>query len=86
MTKAYKVMLCPNKVQRTRLFEFAGSARFAYNWTLDREMTAFKNGEKFISADDLRKEFTVLRNSAEYSWVNYWRLKSPAWGVKPQIA
>lgn len=69
MTKAYKVMLCPNKVQRTRLFEFAGSARFAYNWTLDREMTAFKNGEKFISADDLRKEFTVLRNSAEYSWL-----------------
>ncbi len=69
MTKAYKVMLCPNKVQRTRLFEFAGSARFAYNWTLDREMTAFKNGEKFISADDLRKEFTVLRNSAEYAWL-----------------
>ena len=69
MTKSYKVMLVPNKWQRTRLFEFAGSARFAYNWALDREMTAFKNGEKFISDYDLRKEFTVLRNSAEYSWL-----------------
>ena len=69
MTKSYKVMLVPNKCQRTRLFEFAGSARFAYNWALDREMTAFKNGEKFISDYDLRKEFTVLRNSAEYSWL-----------------
>ena len=69
MMKSYKVMLVPNKWQRTRLFEFAGSARFAYNWALDREMTAFKNGEKFISDYDLRKEFTVLRNSAEYSWL-----------------
>ena len=69
MTKSYKVMLVPNKWQRTRLFQFAGSARFAYNWALNREMTAFKNGEKFISDCDLRKEFTVLRNSAEYSWL-----------------
>jgi len=62
-------MLVPNKWQRTRLFQFAGSARFAYNWALDREMTAFRNGEKFISNYDLRKEFTVLRNSAQYSWL-----------------
>ena len=47
MMKSFKVMLCPNKEQRTRLFQFAGSARFAYNWALDREMTAFENGEKF---------------------------------------
>ena len=69
MTKSYKVMLVPSKWQRTRLFQFAGSARFAYNWALNKEMTAFKNGEKFISNYDLRKEFTVLRNSAEYSWL-----------------
>ena len=65
MTKSYKVMLIPNKWQRTRLFQFAGSARFAYNWALNREMTAFKKGEKFISHYDLRKEFTELRNSVE---------------------
>lgn len=69
MMKSFKVMLVPNKVQYTRLFQFAGSAGFAYNWTLDREMTAFKNGEKFISHYDLRKEFTVLRNSEKYSWL-----------------
>ncbi|MBR5913944.1 MAG: transposase [Selenomonadaceae bacterium] len=69
MMKSFKVMLIPNKRQRTRLFQFAGSARFAYNWALNKEMTAFKNGEKFISIDDLRKEFTLLRNSAEYKWL-----------------
>lgn len=69
LLKAFKVKLCPNKKQSTRLFQFAGSARFAYNWALAKEMTAFKNGEKFINNFDLRKEFTVLRNSAEYSWL-----------------
>ena len=69
MKKSFKVMLCPNKKQQTRLFQFAGTARFAYNWTLNKEMTAFQNGEKFISHYDLRKEFTVLRNSAEYAWL-----------------
>ena len=69
MIKSFKVMLIPNNKQRTRLFQFAGSARFAYNWALKKEITAFKNEEKFISHYDLRKEFTLLRNSAEYSWL-----------------
>ena len=62
-------MLVPNKHQRTRLFQFAGTARFAYNWALRKEITAYDAGEKFISNNDLRKEFTVLRNSAEYPWL-----------------
>ena len=62
-------MLVPNNFQRTLLFQFAGTARFAYNWALQKEQTAYKSGEKFISQFDLRKEFTVLRNSKEYSWL-----------------
>ena len=69
MVKAFKVMLVPNKRQMTRLFQFAGTARFAYNWELQKEREAYKAGEKFISGYDLTKKFTVLRNSAEYSWL-----------------
>ena len=69
MMKSYKVKLIPNNKQTTRLFQFAGTARFAYNWALNKEITAYKNGEKFISPNDLRKEFTLLRNSTEYSWL-----------------
>lgn len=69
MLKSFKVMLVPNNRQRTRLFQFAGAARFAYNWALNRERTAYDSGEKFISDNDLRKEFTVLRNAGEYSWL-----------------
>ena len=67
--KTFKVMLVPNNEQRTRLFQFAGTARFAYNWALQKEREAHDAGEKFISNFDLRKEFTVLRNSAEYPWL-----------------
>ena len=69
MLKSFKVMLIPNNRQRTRLFQFAGTARFAYNWALRKELDAYKAGEKFISNNNLRKEFTVLRNSAEYPWL-----------------
>ena len=69
MLKSFKVMLVPNNYQRTRLFQFAGTARFAYNWALRKEIDAYEAGEKFISNFDLRKEFTVLRNSAEYAWL-----------------
>ena len=69
MIKSFKVMLVPNNEQRTRLFQFAGTARFAYNWALNKEMTAFENGENFISIGTLRKEFTLIRNSAKYSWL-----------------
>ena len=62
-------MLVPNKCQKTRLFQFAGTARFAYNRALRKELDAYEAGEKFISNNDLRKEFTVLRNSAEYPWL-----------------
>ena len=69
MLKSFKIMLIPNNRQRTRLFQFAGTARFAYNWALRKELDAYEAGEKFISNFDLRKEFTVLRNSAEYPWL-----------------
>ena len=62
-------MLLPNKKQKTRLFQFVGTARFAYNWALEKQMTAFENGEKFISNNELRKEFTILRNSEDYEWL-----------------
>lgn len=67
--KSFKVMLVPNNRQRMRLFQFAGAARFAYNWALQKEITAYEAGEKFISGNDLRKQLTVLRNSEEYSWL-----------------
>ena len=69
MVKAIKVMLIPNNVQKTKLFQYAGASRFAYNWALAREKENYEKGGKFIPDTELRKEFTRLRNSDEYAWL-----------------
>lgn len=49
-------MLIPNNRQRSKLFRYANAARFAYNWALEKEQENYKNGGKFLSDVDLRKE------------------------------
>ena len=63
-------MLIPNNKQKTKLFQYANTARFAYNWALGREQENYKNCGKFISDGDLRKEFTQLKKTEEYAWLN----------------
>ena len=70
MIKSIKVRLNPNNKQLTKLFQYAGCARFAYNWTIAREQENYKHGNKFLSDYDLRKEFTQLKKLPEYKWLN----------------
>lgn len=70
MIKTIRVMLLPNNKQKTKLFQYANTARFAYNWALAREQENYKNGVKFLSDGELRKEFTQLKKEEEYKWLN----------------
>ena len=70
MIKTIRVKLIPNNKQKTKLFQYANTARFAYNWALGREQENYKNGGKFISDGDLRKEFTQLKKTDDYAWLN----------------
>ena len=70
MIKTIRVMLLPNSKQKTKLFQYANTARFAYNWALGREQENYKDNGKFISDCDLRKEFTQMKKTDEYSWLN----------------
>ena len=70
MVKSIKVMLIPNNKQKTKLFKYASTARFAYNWAIAREQENYKDGGKFISDGDLRKEFTQLKKTDRYEWLN----------------
>ncbi len=63
-------MLIPNNKQKTKLFQYANIARFAYNWALGREQKNYKSGGKFLSDVDLRKEFTKMKQTQEYKWLN----------------
>ena len=68
--KTIQVMLIPNNRQKTKLFQYANTARYAYNWALGREKENYKNDGKFLSDGELRKEFTQLKKTDEYSWLN----------------
>lgn len=70
MIKAIKVRLNPNNKQLTKLFQYAGCARFAYNWAIAREQESYKQGNKFLSDNELRKEFTQLKKLQKYKWLN----------------
>lgn len=70
MIKSIKVMLLPNNKQRTKLFQSAGTGRWAYNWALARQQENYKNGGKFISDGELRKELTQIKRTDEFNWLN----------------
>ena len=64
-----KIRLLPTKEQEEKMWQSVGTARFIYNWTLNRQLENFKNGGKFIQDGELRKEITQLKKS-ELSWLN----------------
>lgn len=70
MIKTIKVQLNPSNKQLTKLFEYAGCSRFAYNWTLAKEQENYRQGKKFLSDSELRKEFTKMKKLDEYKWLN----------------
>lgn len=68
MIKSIKVRLHPNNKQLTKLFQYAGCARFAYNWAINREQENHNCGNKFLSDNELRKEFTQLKHQ-KHNWL-----------------
>ena len=70
MIKSIKIRLKPNNKQLTKLFQYAGCARFTYNWAIGREQENYKNGNKFLYDTELRKEFTRLKRLEKYKWLN----------------
>lgn len=63
-------MLLPNNKQKTKLFQYSSTARFAYNWALNQEKENYESGGKFISDKNLRKKFTQLKKTKDYVWLN----------------
>ena len=67
-------MLIPNNKQRTNLFQYANTARFAYNWALEKEQENYKNylyqkkvGTIKYKIEDITSDFSF---SGIYKWTN----------------
>jgi len=63
VSRAYKVELRPNNVQKTFLNKSIGIARLAFNWGLDFVKTSYDNGEKYLGAIGLHKELCKIKKT-----------------------
>lgn len=67
--KSYKIRLSPTDEQQKKFFQFAGCARYIYNWCLAFQKERYENGEKFIPAKGMSKYLTALKNDGEHDWL-----------------
>lgn len=65
-----KIRLKPTKEQELQLWKSVGTARWIYNWVLERQRENYKNGGKFIYDNDLRKEITQLKKQDSNKWLS----------------
>ena len=59
MILAKKIRLYPTEEQEQKLWQSVGTARFIYNWTLNRQEESYKNGGKFKNIPK-KDEFPVV--------------------------
>ena len=69
MQRAYKYKIQPTEEQKTMLSQFFGSARFIYNWGLDRKSKEYKENGKNLSYVDLAHELTELKQEEDKAWL-----------------
>ena len=71
MIIAKKVRLLPTDEQDQQLWKSAGTARFVYNWTLDKQIHRMKATGKLnkIKDTELRRDLTQLKQTEAYGWL-----------------
>ena len=71
MILAKKVRLLPTPEQERQLWKSAGTARYIYNWALNKQIKHFESTGKLskISDGNLRKELTKLKQEEKYAWL-----------------
>ncbi|MDP2216325.1 MAG: transposase, partial [Methanolobus sp.] len=67
MLRAYKYRLYPNKSQIDFFEKQFGTCRFVYNWALDLKSTAYKDDNRSISKNELKKMLPDLK--VQYNWL-----------------
>lgn len=82
MIKSYKVKLHPTREQEQKLWQSAGVARWAYNWTLGMQKENYESAGKFIQDSELGKKITQAKKAEEFKWLNDVSAQIPKQAVK----
>ena len=77
MLRAFRVELKPNNVQRSLLFQAAGTARWAYNWGLAQSRAHRLDTGSFLWDGPLRQQLTQLKKTAEFAWLRQYSNNIP---------
>ena len=70
MLKGFKIRIHPTNEQVNKLYQYAGTSRFMYNWSLNSIKEAYANGIKFKDIK-LSNQLTVIQKEVEeLNWLN----------------
>ncbi|MDB6353758.1 transposase [Trichococcus sp. K1Tr] len=67
LTKKVRLILID---ETSKLYQAAGVARWAYNYTIRMQEINYRFGGKFISDNELRKHITKMKKRKKYAWLN----------------
>ncbi len=67
--KTYRYRLEPNKAQRERFAQFAGSCRFVFNHALAARKAAYEANGNSLTFGDQCKELTALKQGKQTAWL-----------------
>lgn len=69
MLRAYRYQLDPNATQKQWFARAFGSARYVYNWSLEQRVKAYEQHKERLSAYDLCKMLTPMKQEEGKSWL-----------------
>lgn len=82
LVKGIKVRLKPTKEQEEKMWQSAGTHRWAYNYALSRRKEYYEETGKTLKEGEIRKEITQLKKQEEYKWLGDVAANIPKQAVK----
>lgn len=67
--KSYKTELNPNNKQKTLFKQYAGTARFVYNWALDLLQKDYKSEKKIKPSAITLHKLLIIQKNNEFKWM-----------------
>ena len=67
--KAYKYRLYPTKEQEVLLSKHFGSARWVYNYALNKKIVAYQTNKESLSRFTIQKDLVTLKKSEDTKWL-----------------
>lgn len=67
--KAYTIRLYPTKTQEESMVKHINACRYVWNWMIEQQEKFYKESKMHLSAFDMIKLLTPLKNDGEHDWL-----------------